>query len=55
MKTNQQSIGCNASFSCFAQQMDYSKAIPFDSTVKNRQAKTYLTYYIKKNAKPERK
>jgi zinc protease len=37
----------------FAQQMDYSKAIPFDSTVK--QQAMALTYYIKKNAKPEKK
>jgi hypothetical protein len=30
------SIGCNViSLAVFAQQMDYSKAIPFDSTVKH--------------------
>jgi zinc protease len=35
--------------------MDYSKAIPFDSTVKTGKLENGLTYYIKKNAKPERK
>ena len=39
----------------FAQQMDYSKAIPFDSTVKTGKLENGLTYYIKKNAKPEKK
>jgi zinc protease len=34
--------------------MDYSKAIPFDSTVKQASLKM-ATYYIKKNAKPEKK
>ena len=36
----------------FAQQLDYSKAIPFDSTVKTGKLENGLTYYIKKNAKP---
>jgi zinc protease len=35
--------------------MDYSKAIPFDSTVKTGKLENGLTYYIKKNAKPEKK
>ena len=39
----------------FAQQMDYSKAIPFDSSVKTGKLENGLTYYIKKNAKPENK
>jgi zinc protease len=39
----------------FAQQMDYSKAIPFDPTVKTGKLENGLTYYIKKNAKPENK
>ncbi|MDG2432797.1 pitrilysin family protein [Flavobacterium sp.] len=39
----------------FAQQMDYSKAIPFDSTVKTGKLENGLTYYIKKNSKPEKK
>lgn len=39
----------------FAQQMDYSKAIPFDSSVKTGTLENGLTYYIKKNAKPEKK
>jgi secreted Zn-dependent insulinase-like peptidase len=55
-ETNQQSsIGCNAILAVFAQQMDYSKAIPFDSTVKTGKLENGLTYYIKKNAKPEKK
>ncbi|UQD55093.1 pitrilysin family protein [Flavobacterium sp. K5-23] len=41
--------------SIFAQEIDYSKAIPFDSTVKTGKLKNGLTYYIKKNAKPENK
>ena len=39
----------------FAQQMDYSKPIPFDPTVKIGKLENGLTYYIKKNAKPENK
>ncbi len=39
----------------FAQQMDYLKAIPFDPTVKTGKLENGLTYYIKKNAKPENK
>ncbi|WP_426095973.1 M16 family metallopeptidase [Flavobacterium sp. DSR2-3-3] len=39
----------------FAQQMDYSKVIPFDSSVKTGKLENGLTYYIKKNAKPENK
>lgn len=39
----------------FAQQMDYSKAIPFDPSVKTGKLENGLTYYIKKNAKPEKK
>ncbi|RTY87528.1 pitrilysin family protein [Flavobacterium sp. GT3R68] len=39
----------------FAQEIDYSKPIPFDSTVKTGKLKNGLTYYIKKNAKPENK
>jgi zinc protease len=39
----------------FAQEMDYSKAIPFDPSVKTGKLKNGLTYYIKKNAKPENK
>lgn len=39
----------------FAQEIDYSKAIPFDSSVKTGKLKNGLTYYIKKNAKPENK
>ena len=39
----------------FAQELDYSKAIPFDSSVKTGKLKNGLTYYIKKNAKPENK
>ncbi|TDD78676.1 M16 family metallopeptidase [Flavobacterium caseinilyticum] len=39
----------------FAQQMDYSKAIPFDPSVKTGKLENGLTYYIKKNAKPENK
>ena len=35
--------------------MDYSKAIPFDPTVKTGKLEHRLTYYIKKNAKPENK
>ncbi len=41
-------------FSC-AQQLDYSKPIPFDSTVKTGKLENGLTYYIKKNAKPQNK
>jgi zinc protease len=39
----------------FAQEMDYSKAIPFDPNVKTGKLENGLTYYIKKNAKPEKK
>ena len=39
----------------FAQQMDYSKVIPFDPSVKTGKLENGLTYYIKKNAKPENK
>ena len=39
----------------FAQQLDYSKPIPFDSTVKTGKLENGLTYYIKKNAKPQNK
>ncbi|MFV8440867.1 M16 family metallopeptidase [Flavobacterium sp. LB2P44] len=39
----------------FAQQMDYSKTIPFDPSVKTGKLENGLTYYIKKNAKPENK
>ncbi|PIF61817.1 pitrilysin family protein [Flavobacterium sp. 11] len=42
-------------FAVFAQQMDYSKAIPFDPSVKTGKLENGLTYYIKKNAKPEKK
>ncbi|ESU23269.1 putative zinc protease pqqL [Flavobacterium enshiense DK69] len=39
----------------FAQEMDLSKTIPFDPEVKTGKLKNGLTYYIKKNAKPESK
>lgn len=39
----------------FAQEMDWSKTIPFDPEVKTGKLKNGLTYYIKKNAKPENK
>ncbi|MFV8335994.1 M16 family metallopeptidase [Flavobacterium sp. RSP29] len=42
-------------YAVFAQQMDYSKAIPFDPSVKTGTLENGLTYYIKKNAKPEKK
>ena len=38
-----------------AQQLDYSKPIPCDSTVKTGKLENGLTYYIKKNAKPQSK
>ena len=38
-----------------AQEIDYAKNIPFDSDVKTGKLKNGLTYYIKKNAKPENK
>lgn len=41
--------------SFFAQELDFSKAIPFDANVKTGKLKNGLTYYIKKNAKPENK
>lgn len=43
------------SISIFAQEIDYSKALPFDPNVKTGKLKNGLTYYIKKNAKPENK
>lgn len=43
------------SVTIFAQEIDYSKAIPFDPSVKIGKLKNGLTYYIKKNAKPEKK
>lgn len=39
----------------FAQEIDFSKNLPFDPTVKTGKLKNGLTYYIKKNAKPESK
>jgi len=39
----------------FAQQIDFSKKIPFDPTVKTGKLENGLTYYIKKNTKPEKK
>jgi zinc protease len=39
----------------FAQQIDYLKPIPFDPSVKTGKLENGLTYYIKKNAKPENK
>ncbi|MGX7667096.1 M16 family metallopeptidase [Flavobacterium pedocola] len=39
----------------FAQEMDWSKTIPLDPDVKTGKLKNGLTYYIKKNAKPENK
>ncbi|AOW10599.1 M16 family metallopeptidase [Flavobacterium gilvum] len=39
----------------FAQEIDYSKAIPFDPSIKTGKLKNGLTYYIKKNSKPENK
>lgn len=39
----------------FAQEIDYSKAIPFDPSVKTGKLENGLTYYIKKNTKPENK
>jgi zinc protease len=41
--------------SIFAQEINYSSSIPFDSSVKKGTLKNGLTYYIKKNAKPENK
>lgn len=41
--------------SFWAQEIDYSKAIPFDATVKTGKLQNGLTYYIKKNSKPENK
>ncbi|CAM3976198.1 M16 family metallopeptidase [Flavobacterium weaverense] len=40
---------------CFAQKIDYSELIPLDPTVKMGKLENGLTYYIKKNAKPENK
>jgi len=39
----------------FAQEMDLTKTIPFDPAVKTGKLQNGLTYYIKKNAKPENK
>lgn len=39
----------------FAQEIDFSKKLPFDPNVKTGKLKNGLTYYIKKNAKPESK
>ncbi|MCL9808038.1 M16 family metallopeptidase [Flavobacterium luminosum] len=39
----------------FAQEVDLSQDIPFDASVKTGKLKNGLTYYIKKNAKPEKK
>lgn len=38
-----------------AQEIDFSKVIPFDSNVKTGKLENGLTYYIKKNGKPENK
>jgi zinc protease len=38
-----------------AQAIDYSQTIPFDPSVKTGKLENGLTYYIKKNAKPESK
>ncbi|MGL2987294.1 M16 family metallopeptidase [Flavobacterium sp. RSSA_27] len=38
-----------------AQTMDYGQAIPFDPNIKTGKLDNGLTYYIKKNAKPEKK
>lgn len=38
-----------------AQTMDYGQAIPFDPNVKTGKLDNGLTYYIKKNARPEKK
>jgi len=39
----------------FGQDIDWSQSIPFDPEVKTGKLKNGLTYYIKKNAKPENK
>ena len=39
----------------FAQQMDYSKAIPFDPSVKTGKLENGLTYYIKKMPNQKKK
>ncbi|TDP58186.1 M16 family metallopeptidase [Flavobacterium dankookense] len=44
-----------ASASVFAQQLKETDVIPFDKSVKKGTLKNGLTYYIKKNAKPENK
>ena len=44
-----------ASTTLFAQQLKETDAIPFDASVKKGKLKNGLTYYIKKNAKPENK
>ena len=43
------------SVAIFAQEIDFSKKIPADPTVKTGVLENGLTYYIKKNAKPENK
>ncbi|HAT76933.1 MAG TPA: peptidase M16 [Flavobacterium sp.] len=48
-------FGLLFSAAIFAQEIDYSKAIPFDPSVKTGKLENGLTYYIKKNAKPEKK
>lgn len=58
MKINKLTLGLLLllfSAAIFAQEIDYSKAIPFDSSVKTGKLKNGLTYYIKKNTKPENK
>ncbi len=44
-----------ASTTVFAQQLKDTDVIPFDPSVKKGKLKNGLTYYIKKNAKPENK
>ena len=44
-----------ASTTLFAQQLKETDVIPFDASVKKGKLKNGLTYYIKKNAKPENK
>lgn len=43
------------SVTIFAQEIDFSAPIPFDASVKTGKLKNGLTYYIKKNSKPENK
>lgn len=42
-------------FTIFAQEINYDAKIPFDGDVKKGVLKNGLTYYIRKNAKPENK